>query len=179
MLEHLSIGLYYGKMFPYMEALEPSDNQIRADNQQGRLHPWWITGFVDGEGCFSVSIFKNATSRLGVQVFPEFVVTQGAKSLSALKALQQYFDCGKLYINNRSDNHREPLYRFCVRSSQDIREKIIPFFEEYPLRTAKQQDFLVFCKVVEAIEKREHLNLEGLERIRALAATTNRRKTRI
>jgi hypothetical protein len=52
-----------------------SDNVTGADNQQGRLDPMWIVGFVDGEGCFSVSIFKNATSKLGFQVFPEFVVT--------------------------------------------------------------------------------------------------------
>jgi len=161
-----------------MEAILLSKNQTRADNQQGRLDPWWIAGFVDGEGCFSVSIFKNATSKSGVQVFPEFVVTQGAKSVAALEALQQFFNCGKLYKNNRSDNHREPLYRYCVRASQDLRQKIIPFFEKYPLQTAKQQDFLVFCQVVKAIEKREHLNVEGLARIRMLAATTNRRKTR-
>ncbi len=179
MLEHLSIGLYYGKIIPSMGIKLPSDNQIRADNQQGRLNPWWITGFVDGEGCFSISIFKNKTSKLGLQVFPEFVVTQGAKSLSVLEALQQYFDCGKLYINNRSDNHREPLYRYCVRSSKDIKQKIIPFFEKHPLQTAKHKDFLVFCQVVNAIEVREHLSLEGLERIRTLAATTNRRKVRI
>ena len=24
-----------------------------------KLHPWFVTGFTDGEGCFSVSIYKN------------------------------------------------------------------------------------------------------------------------
>lgn len=23
------------------------------------LHPWFITGFVDGEGCFRISVLKN------------------------------------------------------------------------------------------------------------------------
>jgi len=42
-----------------------SDNPIGADNQQETeataqpLDPWWIAGFVDGEGCFSVSIHRN------------------------------------------------------------------------------------------------------------------------
>ena len=89
-----------------MANIDSSDNRIRADNQQGRLDPWWITGFVDGEGCFSISIFKNATTRAGVQIFPEFVVTQGAKSLLTLKNLQDFFGCGKIYENKRSDNHR-------------------------------------------------------------------------
>ena|SRR3990167_1831748 len=162
-----------------MDDFTSSDNQFRADNQQGRLDPWWIIGFVDGEGCFSISIFRNVTTRSGVQVFPEFVVTQGAKSLSVLEELQKFFKCGKIYENRRTDNHRESLYRYCVRSLKDLEDKIIPFFEKYPLKTAKKQDFLVFCEVVVLIKNKVHLVPEGLEKIRTLAATTNRRKTRI
>jgi LAGLIDADG endonuclease len=130
-----------------------SDNQLRADNQQGRLDPQWIVGFVDGEGCFSISIFKNVTSKSGFQVFPEFVVTQGAKSLNVLEGLQSFFDCGKIYANRRTDNHRESLYRYCVRSLSDIQEKVIPFFEQYELQTAKQQDFYCVLQSSEAHEK--------------------------
>lgn len=161
-----------------MEAL-PSDNQFRADNQQGRLDPWWISGFVDGEGCFAISVFKNTTTKAGYQVFPEFVVTQGAKSLLTLEEIQTFFGCGKIYQNTRHDNHREHLYRFCVRSINDIQQRIIPFFAKYPLQTAKQNDFNVFCEVVAMIAKKEHLTEDGLEKIRQLAGTTNRRKIRI
>jgi hypothetical protein len=96
-----------------MELILSSENQIRADNQQGRLDPQWIVGFVDGEGCFSISIFKNVTSKSGFQVFPEFVVTQGAKSLLVLEKIQDHFQCGKIYENRRKDNHRENIYRYC------------------------------------------------------------------
>lgn len=156
----------------------PSNNRTRADNQQGRLDPWYIVGFVDGEGCFSISIFKNTTTKLGYQVFPEFVVSQGAKSLSVLEDIQSFFGCGKIYENRRSDNHRENLYRYCVRSLSDIRNKILPFFETYPLQTAKRFDFETFCLAVEMVEKKEHLNPDGLEALRTLASTMNRRKVR-
>ncbi len=162
-----------------MEHFTLSENQFRADNQQGRLNPWWIVGFVDGEGCFSVSIFRNNTTKLGYQVFPEFVVTQGAKSLSVLEDLQAFFECGKIYENRRTDNHRENLYRYCVRSLVDIATKIVPFFEEYPLLTAKNNDFRVFCQVVGLIQKKQHLSQNGIEQIRTLAANMNRRKPRI
>ena len=161
-----------------MKQIISGKNQTRADNQQGRLDPWWIVGFVDGEGCFSVSVFRNVTSKLGVQVFPEFVVTQGAKSLSVLEDLQAFFGCGKIYENRRTDNHRENLYRFCVRSINDIAIKIIPFFEEYPLQTAKNGDFTIFCQVVDMIQKREHLSQSGVDKIRILATNMNRRKNR-
>ena len=162
-----------------MGNLTLSNNQNRADNQQGRLNPWWIVGFVDGEGCFSISILRNVTTKMGVQVFPEFVVTQGAKSLSVLEDLQQFFDCGKIYVNRRTDNHKENLYRYCVRSISDIQNKIIPFFNDHRLQTAKYQDFQIFCEVIELINQRSHLNNLGIEKIKALIMSMNRRKIRI
>lgn len=155
-----------------------SDNQTRADNQQGRLDPWYIVGFTDGEGCFSISIFKNNTTRLGYQVFPEFVLTQGAKSAEVLEAVQSYFDCGKIYENKRTDNHRENLHRYCVRSLHDLTLKIIPFFEKYQLKTNKRFDFETFRLCVDIIKKGDHLDADGLDHLRKLAATMNRRKAR-
>ena len=156
-----------------------SDNQTCADNQQGRLNPWYIVGFTDGEGCFSISIFKNKTTRLGYQVFPEFVLTQGAKSADVLIDVQSFFECGQIYENKRHDNHKEHLMRYCVRSLSDIQERIIPFFEQFPLKTNKRFDFETFCLCVELISRKEHLTPDGLDKLRSLAATMNRRKTRI
>src|SRR5215216_3762231 len=111
MLETLSISRYSPK---------GSDKAMSADNQQERLKTvGWIVGFVDGEGCFSVAIQRCRVVKLGWQVFPEFVVTQGAKSLTALEILQQFFGCGRIFINRRHDNHKEHLYRFCVRAVGD------------------------------------------------------------
>jgi hypothetical protein len=148
-----------------------------ADDQQERLKTvGWIVGFVDGEGCFSVAIQRCRAVKLGWQVFPEFVVTQGAKSLSALQAIQQFFRCGTIHINRRHDNHREPLYRFCVRAVKDLREKIVPFFQDNPLRTAKQRDFELFVQVLELMGQRRHLARDGLEEIAQLASQINRQK---
>jgi len=147
----------------------PSKKVLSADNQQERLKMiGWIIGFVDGEGCFSISIFKNRTARIGLQVMPEFVITQGEKSLKALEEIKQFFGCGKIYINRRYDNHHENLYRYCVRSIKDLKEKIIPFFEINHLRTAKIKDFNKFQQVIEMMSKNDHLNLKGVERIRNL-----------
>jgi hypothetical protein len=54
MLENLSILHYSPK---------GSENMLGADNQQERLRTvGWIVGFVDGEGCFSVTIQKATTA---------------------------------------------------------------------------------------------------------------------
>ena len=112
----------------------------------------------------------------GWQVFPEFVVTQGEKSLQALQDLQSFFGCGRIFINSRSDNHREDLYRFCVRSVKDLRKKIIPFFQEHSLRTAKNEDFVKFVQVLDLMGEQRHLKVEGLKEIASIAQTMNRRK---
>src|SRR4029079_2654609 len=76
------------------------DNATGADNQQERPVPvQWIVGFVDGEGCFSVPIFRNRTCRLGWQVQPEFTVVQGARSVSVLHRLKDFFGCGAVGRN--------------------------------------------------------------------------------
>src|SRR3989338_6750394 len=114
----------------------PSNTKFGADNQQERLESYWVVGFVDGEGCFSVSCNRNLTTKLGYQIFPEFVVTQGAKSIATLKRIQLFFGCGRIFINRRSDNHREPIYRYCVRAVDDLATHIISFFQRRHLQTA-------------------------------------------
>ena len=147
------------------------------DNQQERLKIiGWIVGYVDGEGCFSVSMFRNKETRYGWQVFPEFVVTQGEKSLNSLKFIQDFFGCGKIFINRRRDNHREDIYRYCVRSIKDINEKIIPFFDENKLRTEKKKDFELFVKIIKLMLKQEHYNFKGLKKIANLIQKMNRKK---
>ena len=146
-------------------------------NQQERLEfEGWIVGFVDGEGCFCISINKNSTSRLGWQVMPEFVVTQGEKSLKTLVNIQKFFGCGRVFVNRHHDNHKENLWRYCVRSLKDLREKIIPFFGNHPLQTSKKESFKNFVKVLDLIEKGEHLKLSGIKRIAKLSQKINRQK---
>ena len=132
-----------------------SDKATQAGNQQERLDPWWIVGFVDGEGCFSVSRFKNATCKSGYQTLYEFVVTQGERSRPAIEAIKTYFGCGSIYINRRHDNHNFNLLRYCVRRQDDLKNKIIPFFKKYPLQTTKNEQFNVFCTRLLGLESSE------------------------
>ncbi len=162
-----------------MEDIMPSENVFGADNQQERLKiAYWILGFTDGEGCFSVAVIKNETTKFGKQIFPEFVVTQGERSLKALKKIKKFFGCGNIFVNRRYDNHNENLYRYCVRSLSDLDRKIIPFFKEYQLQTHKQKDFLIFERVVRMMIKKDHLTMKGRKKILNLISRMNHRKKR-
>jgi hypothetical protein len=154
-----------------------SDNPTGAVNQQERPgFEQWVVGFVDGEGCFSISVVRNRVCRLGWQVQHEFSVTQGAPSLPALELLRQFFGVGMLIMNRRHDNHREPLWRFSVKRRVDLMDVVVPFFEDHPLVTAKRADFELFREALELIEAGEHLKSTGLSRIAALTERMNRRQ---
>jgi len=134
-----------------------------AVNQQERPgFEQWVVGFVDGEGCFCVPIFRQRSAKVGWQVQPEFVVVQAAPSACVLDDLQQYFGCGRVGVNRRRDNHHHDMWRWSVRSLVDLRERIIPFFEANPLRTAKAREFEKFSLVVRMMNERRHLSAEGL-----------------
>lgn len=162
-----------------------SENSRDADNQQERLIKLgWITGFVDGEGCFSVSLVKQMTKtnrkgyKTGYQVFCEFAVTQGARSLDSLELLQAYFQVGRIYKNSRHDNHREHIYRYVVRDRTQLKKVIIPFFDEFNLRTVKRLDFERFKLCLKLIEEKKHLTKAGLVEILKIQETMNRKKSR-
>ena len=154
-----------------------SDNARGAENQQERL--WtigWVVGFVDGEGCFSCPIYRCSKMTLRWQVRPEFAVTQGASSRDVLEELVRFFGCGKVYRNSRHDNHREDMFRYCVQRIGDLRNVIVPFFKENPLRTSKRDNFEKFATIIELMALRRHLSIPGIMEIAEIAQTMNHRK---
>ncbi len=37
----------------------------KINNKNNKLHPYWISGFVDGEGCFEVILRKKDNFKTG------------------------------------------------------------------------------------------------------------------
>jgi hypothetical protein len=157
--------------------MNSSDNVRSAENQQERLTAiGWLVGFVDGEGCFSCPIFRNGSMTLGWQVQPAFAVVQGESSRDVLEEMVKFFGCGKVYVNRRHDNHREDLYRYYVSRFGDLRDVIVPFFQENPLRTAKRDNFAKFADIIDLMRLRRHLTVPGLIEIAEIVETMNFRK---
>jgi hypothetical protein len=157
--------------------MNASNNARSAENQQERLFTTgWLVGFVDGEGCFSCPIYRCKTMTLGWQVRPEFAVVQGASSRSVLDEMVSFFGCGRVYRNRRIDNHREDLFRYCVQRYGDLRDVIVPFFRENPLRTSKRDNFDKFARIVELMGLRRHLTVPGIIEIAEIAQTMNFQK---
>ncbi len=138
-----------------------------------QLDPQWVVGFVDGEGCFHVSIHPHPEMRTGYQVLPEFVVVQHRRDVQLLYALKAFFGCGVV----RRNHGDRMAYR--VRRKEHLLQRIIPFFERHPLKSKKRIDFVRFRRILLMMDRGEHLTPEGIERIRTLAAQMNRRSSKI
>ena len=146
-----------------------------ADNQQERpsgIASYYITGFVDGEGCFSITIQKSNNVRLGVQVIPEFHVSQHQNRTEVLWEIKRRFGCGYIKANDPS-NPKDLTSVYVVRNISDLRNKVIPFFKKYPLISIKQKDFEKFAQVVSLMSKGEHLKKNGMITILKLAYSMN------
>ena len=136
------------------------------------LEAQWITGFVDGEGCFHVGINAHLDMTAGHQVLPEFTVVQHERDVQVLHALKSHFGCGVV----RRNHGDRMAYR--VRSKEHLLERIIPFFEKHPLKTKKRVDFAKFRRILLKMEAGEHLTREGVEEIRRIASEMNRGQSR-
>jgi hypothetical protein len=132
----------------------------------------WITGFVDGEGCFHVGVARHADMRVGYQVLPEFTIVQHERDVQLLHAIKAYFGCGVV----RRNHGDRMAYR--VRDHRHLMEHIVPFFAQHPLKTRKRVDFEKFRRVVLLMNAGDHLKAEGVEAIRLIAAQMNRGASR-
>lgn len=120
------------------------------------LDPYWISGFLQAEGCFHIS-FTKTSSKLRVNVQPSFSVTQPKKSSEILEHLKDFFKCGSIR-NSQKDNCR----RYEVRSIADLVNKILPHFQKHKLLFRKEKDFKLFKEICLLIHKNHHKNRESL-----------------
>ena len=154
-----------------------SENPSGADNQQEtasspilELDPRWVVGFVDGEGCFSVSVHRNANARStgGWQLHPVFHVYQHERYRAVLEALVSVFGCGRL----RPKGPNSRVWSYAVDGLVALEEHVVPFFERYPL-VVKADDFRSFTAIVRSMRRKEHLTRDGFERLLRLAYGMN------
>ncbi|KKR21055.1 MAG: LAGLIDADG homing endonuclease [Candidatus Moranbacteria bacterium GW2011_GWA2_39_41] len=128
----------------------------------------YISGFSDGEGCFSVSFNFREKLKTKIEVRPSFAIGQNKRSLDLLQQIQKFFDCGNIRFSKT-----DQIYKYEVRNIDELRKKVIPHFEKFPLMTAKLNDFQIFKQICESIAQMKHLNSQHLKVIIKLAFKMN------
>lgn len=130
--------------------------------------PSYISGYVDGEGCFTVSISPRPTLRVGWEVRPSLSVSQNGDRIEVLLAIQRYFGCGSLRPD-RSDR----TVKWEVRSLPLIVASVVPHFQAHPLLSGKRHDFEAFADICDRMTRGRHREPVGLIEIVRLAGSMN------
>ena len=60
------------------------------------LDPNWVTGFVDGEGCFSVLIVQKNKLKVGWEVKPRFQLELHKRDIGVIEDIKNFFAVGKI-----------------------------------------------------------------------------------
>ena len=128
----------------------------------------YISGFVDGEGCFCVSFQPSQRHRLGWEVRPSFSVSQNADRAQLLYTMLERWGCGSIRPD-RSDS----TLKYEVRNVGDLTSVVLPHFRRFPLLSAKQEDLELFGRVCADIRGGRHKSHAGFSEIVRVAMRMN------
>jgi LAGLIDADG endonuclease len=133
-----------------------------------QVSPGAWSGLIDGEGSFSIILVKNPTRKLGWRVEPKFQLGLHRKDYDVLSQLQLFFDgAGGIYLARNGE-----FVNYIISSIKDL-NKLLVHLEKYPLLTQKSADFFFFKQIIDLINNKAHLTVEGLNQIVNLKASMN------
>ena len=134
------------------------------------LNTQWVSGFVAGDGGFSIYIRPAKDYVLSEKVSCRFHIAQHVKDLELMKLFIKFFGCGSVGVRS---NAATPRCDFYVQDSTLLLENILPHFDAYPLLNLKQEDYICFKESMAIIKSKQHLTQEGLNKIKSLNLEMN------
>jgi NADH:ubiquinone oxidoreductase subunit K len=134
------------------------------------INPWFITGLIDAEGCFNVSVLKNLKYKTGLVVQSRMQIKMHERDRPLILEIQKFFG-GIGYVSNPNNNS---TVEFRVSTIKDIIGILLPHFDKYPLLTKKSYDYILFKKVVLLMESKAHTTFTGLQKIINYKASINK-----
>nr|YP_009364289.1 hypothetical protein [Ophiocordyceps sinensis]ARF03398.1 hypothetical protein [Ophiocordyceps sinensis]QDH07211.1 hypothetical protein [Ophiocordyceps sinensis] len=168
---NLKASMNFGTMPKSIVSLFPAINPIKrpVKGDFTIYHPYWVVGYIEGEGMFFINIYKRKDTVLGEGVKLVFKITQDRRNLALLESFINIFTVGKVYRQSPTVN----VLDFMITGLTDITKYVLPFFQAHPLQGAKRKDYNDFVKVAGLIKSKAHLNKDGLEQIRSIKLGMN------
>ncbi len=155
-------------LYEFSDLMDPK----KLPRRRKYLH-YYIVGFVDGEGCFSVSIKRQDDTRFGWVIDPVFHIAQSKEHGAVLEIIKRVFNCGRIIPK---PGQEDAVLQYIVDSRRHLTEAIIPFFNKHkPI--VKQRDFEAFKEIVQSLEKGEHRSLKSFIKLleKAYAMSSDRK----
>lgn len=130
----------------------------------------WISGFIQADGCFTVTFEKKKTGLL-IKPRPIFVLTQDISEENLFKEIHKWLGIG--FIVKRKEN-----ITLTIKSLSEFKDILFPILDKYPLKYGKLNSYLIFKSIVNRMLCKEHLTLKGLIEIISLGFQLNKDTTK-
>ena len=93
---HSTIPKQQNITLDYTEQVNNTTISVKSMAGPDKLDPWFITGFVDAEGCFALGIFADSKYKMGYRVQAIFKITLDNKDYDLLCQIKDYFGGGSI-----------------------------------------------------------------------------------
>ena len=130
----------------------------------------WLLGFIEGKGNFYIKI-KKINHEIK-SVTPVFSISQHSQDTHLMNLIKDYLNCGNLEFVPTRPN----IVNFVVYKIHDISNKILIFFNEFPLIGIKRLDCEEFFQVVSLMNEGEHLTYDGKKTIANIKKKMNSKR---
>jgi len=142
-----------------------STNNVN-NNKNIILNSSYISGFIDGEGCFQITILKNSKYKTGWYVGIVFAITLHKKDIVLLNGIKSFLGIGN--ISSLGKN----AIQYRVRSKEEL-SKLIKFLDKSTLISQKAANYELFKQGFDILLNKEHLTIEGIEKLVSKKASMN------
>lgn len=149
----------FGSCFYFGTGLIMAPNNEINNNDINKLSPYWVTGFTDAEGSFSIKVAKDPNRKYNIRIFPVFAIELHQKDIELLDKIKTFFGVGSI-IKKVRKGKLTAIYS--VQGVKDLNKVIIPHFRQYSLLTQKRADFILFSRAIDIIANKKHLDYDNI-----------------
>lgn len=167
-----------------MDNIRYNMNSNRTDyfwpDRKIRISPYWLLGFVEGDGSFSVILRNRST------IYLRFIISQSSMDLFLLKEIQKFLNnlavvkglikSGRTYSNPKDFTHLSNEQNLQITHSLFIGNIIIPFFDDLTFRSKKWLDYKDWRTIFKLRENGHHYSTECWEVIKLIFSQMNNRR---
>jgi len=141
------------KLLPSMLSRNHNDKLKQKD---WILNNYWLCGFTDADGSFTIHLSNSKTHKLGKNLKLEYKISQ--KKDDILLVIKESFG-GHIYYDSKGSVYR---YRFASLKEQ---HKVLEYFDKFQLNSVKFIRYLKWRKCYKLYLERQHLTSSGIKKI--------------
>lgn len=137
----------------------------RLRKKLNKLDPWFLTGFVDAEGYFSIDLFKDSKAKFKYTPKLIFGINLHVKDLPILLSFKDTLGVGTVSTKGK-------VTRYTVKTFKDL-AVIVNHFKLYPLVSSKYFVYHYWLQAYNIMATKEHFNYQGMTKLATLKNLIN------